>query len=67
MNINQTKRYGWLVTYTDIARRYCDCPHCSYRVSGTRRGPGANALALAARLKGQIMTHIRANHPEVLE
>ena len=64
MNGKQQARYGILRTWTDILRRYCECPYCHYRASASRRGPGSsNALATAARLKGRIMAHMRASHP----
>ncbi len=63
MNMKQVAVYGRLPTYTDILRRHCDCPFCSYRASTARRGPGANALGAAARVQGQVMKHMREQHP----
>lgn len=67
MNQAQTRRYGMLGTWTDIARRYCGCPLCDFYVSAVRRGPGSNALATAARLRGAIMRHMRERHADALE
>jgi len=64
MNGRQSAKYGRIDTWVDIMRRHAACPVCDhFRVSAPRRGPGnGNARATAARLRGQVMAHMRAMH-----
>lgn len=66
MNRNQDRIYGQIGTWTTPTHRMVGCPWCSWTSRAPRRGPGANALATAARLKGEMMRHMRDRHPEQL-
>jgi hypothetical protein len=54
-------------TWTSILRRHIGCHLCPWETSLARRGPGANARATAAKLKGMLMAHLRDKHPQELD
>lgn len=67
MNRKQQAKYGELVTWTTPIHRGITCRFCGWHVTVARRGPGANALAAAAKLKGMLMQHLAAVHQDKLE
>ena len=66
MNSRQAGKYGRMETWTTPIYRGINCHLCTWTARLPRRGPGANALATAARLKGQLMEHLRKAHPEAV-
>ena len=65
MNAAQQQKYGPLNTWTDVLKRWCQCPYCDYRASIARRGRG-NARATASVVQGIIMAHMREHHASAL-
>jgi hypothetical protein len=62
MNTSQSRKYGGhFYEGKDPINRWARCAYCPYKVERRRVG---NARASSAKLRGEMMRHLRERHPK---
>jgi hypothetical protein len=62
MNGNQKRIYGLIPTRVSPIHRYTICPVCQEHFRTRRRGQ--HAMAAAAIVRGMLIRHLNARHPD---